>query len=130
MGTTRQIYVPGVCNIGGAERAQRRRVGWGGLAITVLLWAAFIVFRVSAGWRLFLILPAGTAATGFLQSALHFCAGFGMRGVFNFGTAVGITDTVEQAEFRRKDRAKALQIFGWSVLIGIAVGVIGFFAVW
>ena len=92
--------------------------------------AGFIIFRVPAGWRLFLVLPAGAAATGFLQSALHFCAGFAMRGVFNFGAAVGTTETVEQAEFRRKDKAKALQIFGWSVLIGVGVAVIAFFAVW
>jgi hypothetical protein len=40
---------------------------------------------------------------GFLQTAFHFCAGFGMQGVFNFGAEVGKTETVEQAEFRQND---------------------------
>ncbi len=119
-------YIPGVCNIGAAETAQRRRAGWVGLVVTVLLWAAFAILHVTAPWRLFLFLPAGMGATGFLQAALHFCAGFGMRGVFNFGPEVGKTDTVMQAEFRRKDRAKALQIAGYSALIGVTVALSGY----
>jgi hypothetical protein len=29
-------------------------------------------------------------ATGFLQAAMHFCAGFGMRGLINFGSEIGL----------------------------------------
>jgi hypothetical protein len=120
-------YVPGVCNIGAAERAQRRLSGWIGLAVTLVAEALFILLRVPAGWRLFLFLPAALGATGFLQDAMHFCAGFAMQGVFNLGPNVGKTDTVAQAEFRRKDRAKAMQIAGLSALIGAVVAVAGFF---
>ena len=122
-------YVPGVCNIGSAEIRRRRQSGWIGLATTVVLWGIFLVLRVPAPWRLFLFLPAMIGATGFLQAALHFCAGFGMRGVFNFGSEVGKTDTVEQAEFRRKDRRKANQIGLYSALVGIVVAVAGFLLV-
>lgn len=118
-------YIPGVCNIGAAERAQRRVFGWAGLAVTVVLWAIFILLRVGAPWRLFLLLPAAGSASGFLQDAFHFCANFGMRGVFNFGAKVGVTDTVLQAEFRAKDRRKAQQIIGLSLLIGVVIGLIG-----
>jgi len=31
------VYIPGVCNIGPAEIAMRKRVGWGALAVTVAL---------------------------------------------------------------------------------------------
>jgi len=127
MVTTKNVYVPGVCNIGGAEIRERLRFGWGGLVVTVVLAAAFFVFRVPAPWRFFLFLPATLAAVGFLQAAFHFCANFGMRGVFKFGSEVGTTDTVEQAEFRRKDRAKAFQIVSFSVLIGVVVALAGFF---
>ena len=127
MVTTKNVYVPGVCNIGGAEIRERLRFGWGGLVVTVVLAAAFFVFRVPAPWRFFLFLPATLAAVGFLQAAFRFCANFGMRGVFNFGPEVGKTDTVEQAEFRRKDRAKAFQIVSFSVLIGVVVALAGFF---
>jgi hypothetical protein len=58
---------------------------------------------------------------------MHFCAGFGMRGVFNFGPTVGKTDTVSQAEFRAKDRRKAQQVFFYAALIGIVVVLVAFF---
>jgi hypothetical protein len=69
------------------------------------------------------------SAVGFLQAAMHFCAAFGMMGVFNFRPDVGKTDTVEQAEFRRKDRQKALWILLYSSLIGIAVAAAGYLLV-
>jgi Na+/melibiose symporter-like transporter len=75
---------------------------------------------------LLLFFPAAIGATGFLQAALHFCAGFGMQGVFNFGPQVGKTDTVEQAEFRLKDRRTALRIGLYSMAIGIAIAIAGF----
>ena len=116
-------YVPGACNIGKAEIAHRLRFGWIGVAVTVVLAAIFYATRIPAAWRLVLILPAAVGAIGLLQGYMHFCADFGMRGVFNFGPDVGKTDTVEQAEFRRKDRRKAVSIGVWSLLIGVVVGV-------
>ena len=123
---TKQEYIPGVCNIGPAEINRRRQSGWLGLGATILLWAAFLVFHVPAPWRLFLFFPAAMSATGFLQAALHFCAGFGARGVFNFGPEVGKTETVEQVEFRQKDQRKARLILLYSVMIGIAIAIAGF----
>ena len=124
--TTNDTYVPGECNIGPAEINRRKRSGWFGLGVTILLWAAFLVFRVPAPWRLTLFFPAFLSAEGFLQAAFHFCAGFGMQGVFNFGSEVGKTETVEQAAFRRKDKRKALLISLYSALIGIAIAILGF----
>jgi hypothetical protein len=122
-------YIPGVCNIGPAEIRRRSQSGWFGLGVTVVLWAAFFVFRVPAPWRLFLFFPSMISATGFLQAAMHFCAGFGMRGVFNFGQVVGKTESVEQAEFRRKDQRKARSIALLSALAGLVVAAAGFFLV-
>jgi hypothetical protein len=118
-------YIPGVCNIGPAERRARRMAGWMGLAATITLWGIFIFAHIPQIWRLFIFLPASMAATGFLQSAFHFCAGFGMRGVFNFGPEVGKTDTVEQAEFRKQDRNKALFIIFLSCVIGAVAAAAG-----
>ena len=122
-------YIPGVCNIGPAEINRRRQAGWLGLGVTIVLWAAFWFFKIPAPWRLLLFFQAAMSASGFLQAAMHFCAGFGMQGVFNFSTEVGKTDTVEQAEYRRKDQRKALQISLYSGLIGIAIAVAGFLLV-
>ena len=127
--TTKVKYMPGVCNIGPSEMKRRRQGGWFGLGATIILWVALWIFRVSAQWRLSLFFPATMGATGFIQAALHFCAGFGMRGVFNFGPEVGRTETVEQTEFRRKDRRMALQIGLYSGLIGIAIAIAGFLLV-
>jgi hypothetical protein len=118
-------YIPGECNIGPAEINRRRRSGWVGLFATILFWLAVVIFRVSAPWRLLLFFPAFLSAEGFLQAAFHFCAGFGSRGLYNFGNVVGKTETVEQAEFRKKDQRKALLISLYSALIGIAVAVLG-----
>ena len=126
---TKQEYIPGICNIGPAEINRRRQSGWLGLTVTILLWVAFWFFRVPAIWRLLLFFPAAMSATGFLQAALHFCAGFGTRGVFNFGSEVGKTETVEQVEFRHKYQRKALQIILNSVLTGIAIAIAGFLLV-
>jgi hypothetical protein len=120
---TKSEYIPGVCNIGPAERRARGMVGLIGLVITIVLWVIFILVHIPQIWRFFIFLPASLAATGFLQSAFHFCAGFGMKGVFNFGPEVGKTDTVLQAEFRKKDREKALFILFLSMVVGAVVGV-------
>ena len=58
---------------------------------------------------------------------MGFCAKYGFGGVFSFGPDVGKTDTVEQAEYRKQDRLKALQIIGISLGIGLLVAGLGYF---
>ncbi|HUZ17825.1 MAG TPA: hypothetical protein VMV68_05525 [Spirochaetia bacterium] len=117
-------YVPGRCNIGPDEIRLRNRTGWMGLGVTAVLWVVLALVRVAPPWMLFLFLPSAMAAAGFLQGAFRFCAGFGMRGVFNFGS-VGTTETVEQAEFRRKDQARGRLIMVLSFLAGAVVAAVG-----
>jgi hypothetical protein len=117
-------YTPGVCNIGPAERRKRRLGGYLGLAVTVLALVAFVVFHVPDPWRVLVALPAAAGANGFLQSALHFCVGFSMRGLYNMGPALGAEENVMDAEMRRKDQRKGLTIIGYSVLIAAAVVVL------
>jgi hypothetical protein len=120
---TSAAYQPGVCNIGPAEIARRRRAGHTGLIATI---AAFIVLIVigAPDWTRFLVaIPAVGAAAGYLQARLKFCAGFGAAGVFNFGR-LGPTEQVQSMEDRRRDRARALQIGAASGVIGIAAGLI------
>lgn len=119
-------YVPGVCNIGDDEIKRRRQSGWIGLAATVVLWGIFVWLDAAPVWRLLIFFPAMMSATGLLQAYMHFCAYFGFASLFNFGD-VGKTDSVQQAEFRAKDRKKAWQIVIYSVLIGIAVAALAYF---
>jgi hypothetical protein len=117
-------YTPGVCNIGPAERRKRQLGGYLGLAVTVLALVAFVVLKVPDPWRALVALPAAAGANGFLQSAMHFCVGFSMRGLYNMGPALGAEENVMDAEMRRKDQRKGLTIIGYSALIAAAVVVI------
>lgn len=110
-----------MCNIGPAEIRRRRNGGIGAAVVAGAVVAATVLTGVPKPLRLLAVLPAAGAATGFIQAATHFCAGFGMRGVFNFGDT-GSTDTIEQAEFRAEDQAKAKRIIAASLAIGAAVG--------
>jgi len=114
-------YIPGVCNIGSAEIARRRRAGWVGVVISIVFLLLFILLHIPPIFRLIVFLPASLAATGFLQAYFHFCAGFGFKGVYNLMKPVGETEEVEKAEFRAKDRQKAQQIMLYSVLISLVV---------
>ena len=73
--------------------------------------------------RLLLTLPAAAAASGYMQARFKFCAGFGSRGVFNFGD-IGPTEQVANDASRALDRARARQIGLASLAIGIVVGVL------
>jgi hypothetical protein len=118
--TSSSTYQPGVCNIGPAEIRKRRAGGYFGLVLVVLALISFMVFAVPTPWRLLIAIPAGIGANGFLQAALHFCVGFGTRGIFNMQTELGHEESVLEAESRRADQRKAVQIFGFSVLISLA----------
>ena len=115
-------YRPGVCNIGPAEIARRRRAGHVGLLVTVAVLAALVAIDAPPLARLILVLPAA-AASGYLQAWLKFCAGFGSRGIFNFGP-VGDTQQVVDEDARARDRARANRIGLASLAIGVAVGVV------
>ncbi len=119
-------YIPGICNIGREEIRARHILGWMGLLITILLWLLFAILHAAAWWFLFLFLPASLSASGFVQGSMRFCAGYGMRGLFNIGTVVGKTDAVESEESRAKDIKKSRQIFAYSVIIGTCVALAAF----
>ncbi len=73
-----------------------------------------------------LFFPAAMSATGFIQGFMHFCAGFGMKGVLNFSPELYKIDTVREAEFRAKDRRKAQIIFAYSILTGLIVAALAY----
>lgn len=117
-------YRPGVCNIGPAEIARRRRAGHVGLAATVGLFAALVAVDAPPLARFAIALPAAGSASGYLQAWLHFCAGFGSRGEYNFGP-LGRTEQVADADARRRDRQTATRIGLASLAIGLSVGAVG-----
>ena len=117
------LYRPGVCNIGPAEIARRRRVGHVGLVASVILLAVLVIAGLPAWTRLLVAIPAILSASGYLQARLRFCAAFGWRGVFNF-EATGHLDGIDDPESRAKDLARARQIGFASLVIGLIVGIV------
>jgi hypothetical protein len=75
--------------------------------------------------RLILVLPIAVAASGYLQAWLKFCAGFGSRGIFNFGE-LGNTEDVVDPVALAADRARARAIMLASLAIGVVVAVAAF----
>lgn len=122
---TQNEYIPGVCNIGPAETKRRMVAGWIGLIITVLLWAASVLFNIPAVFRLIVFFPSMLSAVGFIQARMHFCTHFGFSGLFNFGK-VGKTEKVDKVEFRALDRKKAWMIIAYSVIAALAVAIIAY----
>jgi hypothetical protein len=122
--TQTEAYRPGECNIGPAEIRMRFWAGHLGLLATVTLFVALVVLDVDRTWRLLLFVPATGSAVGYLQAWLRFCAAFGIRGVFNFGSEARNTRAVADPQARRRDRVRALQIVGASVVIGLAVALL------
>jgi hypothetical protein len=119
-------YQPGVCNIGPAEIARRRRAGHTGLIAAVGLFAILVLVDAPDWTRFLIAIPAIGAASGYLQAYLKFCAGFGAAGVFNFGE-LGPTERVQANENRARDRMRAFQIGAASFAIGIAAGLVAVF---
>jgi glucan phosphoethanolaminetransferase (alkaline phosphatase superfamily) len=114
-------YIPGVCNIGPAEIKLRKLSGIVGLSATIILFAVLLVGGLDGPWRLLIFFPALTGASGYLQAAFHFCYRFGMKGLFNMGNSLEHQDSVDQAEYRKKDQKKALLILSLSLAIAAAV---------
>ncbi len=118
-------YVPGVCNIGKAEIRSRKQSGWVFGVLTFVIATVMVFYNMPLKWRLVLFFPATLSALYFIQAYSHFCVGFGMGGVFNFGDKLRKTTAIEQKEFMRQDRKKVLQIIAYSILIGgIETGII------
>lgn len=119
-------YIPGVCNIGPAEIKLRKLTGTIGLSVTIVLFAVFLVGNFSPFWRLLLFIPATAGAVGYLQAKLHFCVRFGTTGLFNVSSGLDKRESVENAEYRRKDQRKAIMIMSISAAIGLVVAVLVF----
>ena len=123
MSASRPAYQPGVCNIGPAEIRARRLSGVVGLLAMLGLFALLALLHAHPRWRLLLFLPAAVGAAGFLQAEMRFCANYGWRGVFNFGSQLRDVTDVTSRQAAAADRRAALRIGVLSALVGAVVAV-------
>ena len=121
---TSSAYVPGVCNINRKEIANRRMIGYVGLAASLILLVALIALSLSRYYRLIIFVPAVISASGFLQAKNRFCVGYAGAGQHNAeegsDAAVKITDESALA----KDKKKSSRINRQSFAIAVAVTVV------
>lgn len=126
--TTDSQYVAGSCNIGSAEIAQRRRIGFIGLGISAFgfLVYVFIVFslNISPLIGLLFIFPTSMAAIGFIQARQEFCAAYGFSSVANVSVRLGTTIKIEDEIEQKKDRNKAIIITLQSIFFGVVVAIV------
>ena len=94
-----------------------------GLAATLVLLTGLVAIGAPPPVRLLVALPAAAAASGYLQARFRFCAGFGSKGIYNFGE-LGDDRAGRSAEARHRDRSRANQIGLASAAIGLAVGLV------
>ena len=120
-------YIPGSCNIGPQERILRERFGWIGVVVFLglLIWFHQAAFPKWANF--FLFIPALMGSVGLLQYYAHFCVNFGLRGLMNVDKEAFKTEPVEQAEFRKLDREKALKIIAMGFGASLAVTLLAYF---
>ncbi|HQT21805.1 MAG: hypothetical protein B7X86_02640 [Sphingobacteriales bacterium 17-39-43] len=119
-------YIPGVCNIGKEEIKRRKVAALASLVVTVILIMVLLLLPENRLWRLTLFVPVTSFAVSFQQWYFRFCVAFGIKGIINFGN-LGKNDTVEQANFRKKDRAKAWQMINTGILAGIIAALIFYY---
>lgn len=124
--TSKSEYIPGMCNIGPAERRMRRTTGIVSGVVAVALLIALLLIEAPTIWRLLIFIPAVGAASGLLQDSMHFCAAFGLKGIYNVLNSAGATDSVDLEAYRKKDVNKAMQIVALSLAIGCIATALSF----
>jgi hypothetical protein len=113
-------YIPGNCNIGGAEI---RRRWYFTIASGIFSVAAFIFLfteHFSRGARFLIFFPLVVTVIGWQQTQRKFCLAYGLSGVFNFGTP-GDVSHIQDPVARAADRSLVLKVVIQSALAAGAI---------
>ena len=113
-------YRAGACNIGPAEIATRRRGGLIGVAIALGLAALLLWIDAPAWARLTVFLPLAGGLISLEQARRHFCVGFAMAGLRNFG-ALGREEHVTDAADLAADRRAGLVMVAYCSLLAAVI---------
>ncbi len=117
-------YQPGICNINTAEVAYRKRWGYIGSYLFIVLGGLMLLGEASWWMRLVLFLPAYVGAIGFLQARNRFCVAYAAAGQQNAREAsrkpIKVSDThyaLDAIKARRlKIQASAIALLATSLL--------------
>lgn len=117
-------YVPGVCNIGAAEVARRRRGAVAASGLTVALYVLLVGLAAPRPARLVVGLAAAAATVSWLQVIFHFCVAFASRGVYNFGPLEEEMVHVADPGARRADLRRTAMLLAAGAGLGLGVGIL------
>ena len=116
---TTESYVPGVCNINRAEIAYRRKAGYFGLGLFIVVAIVFIALGINRWAYLILFVPAFIAAIGFLQAKNRFCVAYGAGGQQNATEGSAAATKVTDMLAAKKDKQRARQMNLQAALLAI-----------
>jgi hypothetical protein len=119
-------YIPGTCNIGKEEVKKRKNAMIMAAALFIVIASALLLTHADKVWRFLVFFPLVSFAIGFQQTVFKFCVGFGLKGIFNFKD-MGNTVSVEEAEMRKMDKAKAVKMIVSGILVGLVITTLFYF---
>jgi hypothetical protein len=114
-------YVPGACNIGPAEVAQRRRAALGATAATVAFAGLLLATGAPRSMRALVGVPAALTTVAWLQVRNRFCVAYAARGVYNVAQPLGAVTAVDEPLARRADQRRAARMYIQGLAAGLAV---------
>jgi hypothetical protein len=118
---TPEAYIPGVCNINRAEIASRRKAGYFGIALFVIVAAALYALTAVRLTRLLLFVPAFIAAIGFLQAKHKFCVSYAASGLQNAADGASDAAKVIDEAAHATDKKRARRLNAQAALIAVLV---------
>jgi hypothetical protein len=117
-------YQPGVCNLGRAEIAQRRRVGILGIVASVVFAGILLAVDAPAAARLLVFLPLAGGFVGLVQARQRFCVGYALAGRYNVTDQMGTTQAVASREARIADLKGTVRIGLLSIVPAAAIAIV------
>lgn len=112
-------YIPGVCNIGTAEKKVRLKAAYVGTFLTFIIVAAAFIFSTEKTYRIFSTPFFFFAILNYLQSRHSFCVKFGVFKEYNFGPKIGVTAAIVDKESIKKDKQKSIKIIIQSIILTV-----------
>ncbi len=116
-------YRPGVCNIGRNQARWRYLLGAIGFAAAVLYVYWFVGSGLPDLYLAAVFFPLWVGFEGLLQGRMHFCATFGVMGVFDLRGSGGTRGRVADEEAHRLDLKRSIQIHLYSLAAAAIVTV-------
>ena len=121
-------YEPAVCNIGSEQQRMRWRFGAGALALALVYTVGVLATGQSPVLLIGTVLLSFAGFLGVLQARMNFCVAFAAGGRYDFSNSEGETGAVEDADLRRQDRFRAVEITVYAALLAAVAGGLAYLA--